>query len=250
MAAQAGGTVSDAAANGGFWNRPVRPRALIAASGVVLLVWGLLSALGWWAVYAFWEIHLTLRDQPVSLRLAPGLQARAEIDMPIQTHLDWHPTFKVPVKQVLNLRMQDALMAQVALRTHLPVSAVIEVNHVVPLQTQVNMNLRLRSWLPEVPVSLPVTVQLPVRMQVPVKADLPLNLSLQVSGEWPDQLVVPIDTAFDVRTHLQTPITVRLTRRTVFEMLGPVDPMALRIAEAHVRLPFDLFLRSVASRNE
>jgi hypothetical protein len=213
---------------------------------LVLLVWALASGLAMWVCYAYWEVRLTLRDAPVVLRLPAGLQAHAEIDAPVHTSLDWRPSFQVPVRQSLNLRMQDDLSAKVRLKTHLPVAVNVVVDKVVPLKTQVDLSVKLRSWLPAVPVSLPVTVNLPVHLEIPIRANLPLDLDLHVSATWPEVLSVPIDTTFDVHTHVHAPISVQLTRRTSFRLLGPVAPIPLVIAEAPLRLPFDLSLASRA----
>ena len=66
------------------WHRPVRPRALLVVSAVLLLLWLVLMVGGVMWFYARFESHITVREQPVRVRLPSGLPALAEMSSPLR----------------------------------------------------------------------------------------------------------------------------------------------------------------------
>ena len=222
------------------WNRPVRPVALIVVGGAVLLIWLVLMAVSVWYFYEHWEARLTLHHQAVTLRLPAGMQALAEVAAPLHTRINLRPLLHVPVKQVVTAQLSDHVQANVKLRTTLPIDTTVTVDQVVPISTVLDTTVKLRSWLPRIPVSLPVTFKLPLHMVVPVKAEVPVDLDLVASGDLPPTLRIPIDASFDVRPVIQGAIQARMLSQTAFRLVAPVEPFPLSIEEAHLRVPFNL----------
>lgn len=226
------------------WNRPVRPAALILVGGAVLLAWLALMVGAVWYFYEHWQAQLSMRDQPVRLRLPPGMVAMAEVDAPLRTHLKLQPLVRVPVNQTVSAQLSDQLQAQVQLDTVLPVDTSVTVDQIVPVKTTLSLALKLRSWLPAVPVTVPVTLDLPVHMTVPVKADVPVKLDIVASGTLPPALDIPINTVFELRPQIDSDIQAKLLSQTAFKLVGPLAPFDVRIARAELSVPFNLtFLR-------
>jgi hypothetical protein len=222
------------------WNKPVKPLALIVVSGLVLMLWLVLMTASVWYFYEHWEAKLTLHNQAVSLRLPAGMQAMAEVAAPMHSRIDMQPLLHVPIKQVLTAQLPDHVQANVKLQTTLPIDTTVKVDQVVPISTVLNMSVSLKSWLPRIPVTLPVTLNLPLHMVVPVKADVPVDLDVVASGDLPPTLNIPIDATFDVRPHVKGNIQARMVSQTAFSLLAPVEPFPLSIEEAHLRVPFNL----------
>lgn len=226
------------------WHRPVRPVALVLVGGTVLLVWLTLMMASVWYFYAHWEARMTMRNQAVRLRLPEGMQAVAAVHSPLRSRIDMQPLVRVPIHQVMPARISDQLQARVQLRSAIPIDTSVTVDHLVQVKTTVDLSVSVFSWLPRVPVSLPVTVDLPVRMVVPIKKDIPIDLDLTVSGNLPPQLNIPIDAMFAVRPRIKGDIEARMVSETAFKLVTPLTPFPLTIEQANLRVPFDLtFLR-------
>jgi hypothetical protein len=226
------------------WHRPVRPGALLLVGAVVLLLWLLLMVLGVGYFYRHWQARVALRDQPVLLRLPAGLPSVARISEPVRTRLDMHPTVSVPLHQVVPVEVRNQLMAQVRLKATVPVVTEVTVSQNIPVHTTLETDMRVRSWLPSMHVSLPVSFNLPVRLTVPVRAQLPIDLDVLVSGALTQTLQVPLDTTVTVHPHVVGELSARLDSETGFRLLDPVPPIALRIARADLRVPFNLAVLS------
>ncbi|RTL29759.1 MAG: hypothetical protein EKK47_12735 [Burkholderiales bacterium] len=222
------------------WNRPARPVALVLVGGAVLLIWLALMIGGVWYFYEHWEARLTMLDHGVRLRLPPGMQAMAEVTSPVHSRLNLRPEVTVPVKQTIPAQLSDHIQARVKLHTSLPVDTSVVVDQQVQVKTTLSLSVALRSWLPRIPVSLPVTLTLPLRMDVPIKADVPVDLDLVVSGELPHTLNIPIDARFSLRPVIDTDIETRMVSQTAFELISPMSPFDLTIARADLKVPFDL----------
>lgn len=229
-------------ASPGGWNRPVRPGALLAVGATVLLVWLVSVSLGTWLFYEMVEARFTLRDQPLSLQLPAGMKAVAQVSTPVRTHVDFRPRVALRIDQPVRVHVTDSLMAHASINTTFPVDTTVEVDTVVPVKTTLDMSVSLKSWLPRVPVRVPVTLDLPVRMTVPIRADVPVALDLDVVGELPRTLVVPVRGNFVLHPHVKGDVDVRMNAMTLFSLTEPLAPFGVRIAHAAVRVPFNLTL--------
>lgn len=233
------------------WNRPVRPVALLTVGAAVLLAWLVIMGVSVWYFYAHWEARLTLHNQDVTLRLPAGMPAMAEINSPLKTRIALSPLIHVPLKQMLVAQLSDQIQAKVKLKTVLPIDTTVNVDQVVSVTTTLSMLVPLRSWLPKINVTLPLTVNVPVHLVVPIKLDLPVDLDLLVGGDLPPTLNVPVDATFDVRPEVKGLIEARIQTLTEFKLISPVEPIPVRIEQAHLRVPFNLaFLKQrVACRS-
>lgn len=226
------------------WHKPVKPVALVLLVGGVLLAWLLIMAAAIWYFYGHWQAQVTMVDQPVRLRLPQGLTAMAEFDTPLRTKLNLQPVVQVPIKQTLAVQLPDQLQAHVQIDTVLPVDTSVTIDHVVPVNTTLETSIKLRSWLPAIPVSLPVTLALPVHLTVPVKADVPVKLDINASANVPPSLPVTVDEVFTVKPHIVADVRARIVSQMVFSLLTPMAPFDMRITHAELGVPFDLtFLR-------
>ncbi len=230
------------------WNRPIRPVALLLFGGTVLLIWLVLMSLAVWYFYAFWEARMTMHNQAVRLRLPAGMVAMAEVTSPVRTMLDMRPVVRMPIKQTVPAQISDHLQAQVQLQTTLPVDTSVTVDRVVPVTTTLNLSVSLRSWLPSIPVTLPITLNLPLQMTVPIKTDLPIKLDLAVSGELPPVINIPIDATFTVRPRIKSVIETRMVSQTAFSLMAPIEPFPMTIERTDLRVPFSLTLLKQRSR--
>ena len=240
-------TVGEAATIPRGWNRPIKPLALIVVGGAVLLIWLVLMAVSVWYFYEHWEARLTLSQQAVHLRLPEGMVAMAEVGSPLKTRIDMRPVVKIPVKQTMSVQLPDHLQARASIKTTLPVETTVTVEQMVPVSTTLNMQVALRSWLPTMPVSVPVTLQVPLKLTVPVKTEVPVDLDVAISGELPPTLNIPIDTVFAMRPHVKGVVSAHMSSQTAFHLLSPTEPFPLAIERANLSVPFNLtFLKQRA----
>lgn len=222
------------------WNRPVRPAALVWVGIAVLLTWLALVTASVWYLYGHWESRLALRNQGVRLRLPEGMAAVAEVNAPLRTHVVLQPLVRVPVRQTVSAKISDQLQARVVLHTVLPVETVVTVDQVVPVKTTLQTSVSLHRWLPRIPVTVPLSLSLPLRMNVPVKASVPVDLDMQVSGNLPPTLQVPIDTVFALRPQVHADIVARIVSETAFRLHGPPPSFDVTIERANLSAPFNL----------
>lgn len=225
------------------WNKPVRPVALLAVGAAVLLTWLAATSWGVWYFYETWEARFTMRDQPVRLRLPAGMRAAAEVNSPLRTRVDLSPRIPIAIDQSLPVRITDSLFAHARVDTRLPIDTTIEVDTMVPIHTTLDLSVSVKSWLPRARVALPLTLNLPVRMSVPLRTTVPISLDVDASGELPGTLDVPVRTAFTLQPRVRAPLDVHLNAATLFSLSEPLPPMAVDIAQARVRVPFNLALR-------
>jgi hypothetical protein len=227
----------------------VRPAALVVVGGAVLLTWLVLMVASVWYFYEHWQAQLSMRNQAVRLRLPPGMVAMAEVDAPLRTHLSLQPLVRVPVRQTVSAQLSDQLQAQVRLDTVLPVDTSVTVDQIVPVRTTLSLSLKLRAWLPAIPVTVPVTLDLPVHMTVPVKAEVPVKLDIVASGTLPPALDIPIDAVFALRPRIDSDIQAKLLSQTAFQLVAPIAPFDVSIARADLSVPFNLtFVRQRRDR--
>ena len=225
------------------WNRPVKPGALLAVGVLVLVAWLVTVADATWYVYSNWEARFAMRDQPVRLRLPEGLLAEADVASPIPTRIDLRPKFALRLNQPVRVQPMGPLQASADLRTRIPIDTTVHVQTTVPVRTTLALSVSLKSWLPRIPVQVPVQIDLPIDMRVPVKAEVPVALQVEVTGELPASLLVPVHAAFQLRPRVQSDIEVRMLSATRFRLAQAPQPIDVRIAHSDVRVPFNLTLR-------
>lgn len=224
------------------WNKPVRPVALLLVGGAVLLIWLVWIAVAVWSFYEHWQVAIDLRQQPVTLRLPSGMEAMAQIVSPVRTHVDLQPRLRIPIQQVVPVQLPHEVQAQVHVKAVLPLETTVVVDQVLPIRTTVSTSVSLLSWLPRLPLTIPVHVDMPVHMAVPVKVDVPVDLDVSAKGELPPVQRVPVRATFDVHPHVVFDVTPHVLSQTAFTLTGQMDPIPLRIEEARLHVPFNLTL--------
>ena len=208
--------------------------------GLVLLLWLALMLLAFWFVYTQLDARMELREQPVTLRLPAGLQARALVQQPVITHVDLRPRVSVPVRQRLQAQVEDALLTRTALAAVVQVDTVVQVDQVVPVKTELTMQVPLVGWLPTFDVTLPVTLNLPFKAEVPVRAQVPVRFDAVVSGELRAPIEVPLDTVFRLRPEIHEVVRAQVQGQMDFVVQQALPPMPLIIERANLRVPFDV----------
>ncbi|MBP7502846.1 hypothetical protein [Aquabacterium sp.] len=209
-------------------------------SAVLLLLWLVLMVGGVMWFYARFESHITVREQPVRVRLPSGLPALAEMSSPLRLQLPQALQVNVPVKQMVPMRLHDSVHARVQLKTVLPVSTDVRVDHEVLISTVARLHAPVYRWLPPLDVTVPVQLRLPVHLVVPVRADVPLDLDMAISGELRESVNVPVDTVLTLRPEVKGDIVAQMRTQTAFRLFGPQEPVPMTIVDARLRVPFDL----------
>lgn len=225
-----------------WWRRPVGLRGLVWVVGVLTLVWTTLMAAGVWTFYEHWQVQLALRDQPLELRLPAGLKALATVDEAVRVPLKVQPKVMLHLDQTMSARVDQDILAQVAVHSVLPIDTVVPVKMEVPIQTVLHMRVTVRQGLPPVDVDLPVSLAVPVDWQVPVKARVPLDMKVLVSGHLKHSLQVPVAGDWWLQPRIDTTVQSHLQGQTVFILQSEVKGMPVLIERADLRLPFDLRL--------
>lgn len=224
----------------GGWHRPVSLKSLLIVGGLVLLVWLALMLAAVWFVYTQLDARMTLREQPVTLRLPAGLQAQAVVAQPVRTRIDLRPHVSVPVRQNLQAQVDDNLLTRAGFDATLPVDTVVQVDQVVQVKTELHMQVPLVGWLPAFDVAMPVTLSLPFKATVPVRAQVPVHFDALVSGELRAPLDVPLDTVFKLRPEVHEVVNAQVRGQMDFVVQGAMPPMPLTIEQARLLVPFDV----------
>ena len=225
-----------------WWQQPVGLRALIWVVATVGVLWLALMGVGLWTFYRHWLVTVGLRDQPIVLRLPSGLQATAEVRAPVNVPLKMRPQIRVPLDQSIVAQLDEPILAQVKLRSTLPIDTVVPVSVTVPIDTRLQMRVQPRSWLPTVDVDVPVHLEVPVQWRLPVQARIPLNLDVLVSGHLRHTVQVPIKADWVLRPEVDAQLQAQVQGQTVFTLKQDVVGMPLTIERADLWLPFDLTL--------
>lgn len=218
----------------------MRPRALWAVATMLLLSWLVLMVAGVWFFYQRFESHITVREQPMTVRLPPGLPALAEVSLPVRLRLPPLSPIEVPVRQTVAAELRDSVQARVQMNTVLPVNATVQVDHDVAVHTTARVNVPVHAWLPRLDVRVPLTITLPVHLAVPVRANVPLDLDMQITGELRERIQVPLATTFRVRPQVQGEILAHLQDQTALHLVGPQRPVPMTIVHTRLKVPFDL----------
>src|SRR3990167_4426376 len=137
-------------------------------------------------------------------------------------------------------RFESHITGRVQVKTVLPVSTDVPVDHEVLISTVARMHAPVFRWLPPLDVTVPVQLRLPVHLVVPVRAEVPLDLDVTVSGELRKSVNVPVDTVLALRPQVKGDIVARMQAQTAFRLFGPQEPVPMTIADARLRVPFDL----------
>lgn len=224
------------------WHRPVKPLALVLVAAGLLLVWLALFAASVWSFYRHWEARLTLREQGAALRLPAQLSAWAEVSQAVHSRIDVSPVLRLPIRQSVNATFPDSVEARVQLRATLPVDTTVQVDHVVPVHTQVHLRVPLHRWLPDIPVTLPLDMVLPVHLEVPVRAQVPVVLDVHASGRLPKAIQVQLDTQMTLRPRIRAELSGQVLGKTEFRLLAPTEPFDVIITHAPLRVPMNLLM--------
>ena len=222
------------------WHRPISLRSLLVVGGLVLIAWLVLMLVAVGLVYTQLDARMDLHEQPVTLRLPAGLQARAEVRQPVLTRIDMRPRASVPVQQRLRAQVDDALSMRANLDATVLVDTVVQVEQVVPVKTELHMQVPLVGWLPSFDVSLPVTLNLPLKAAVPVRAQVPVRLDTLVSGQLSAPLEVPLDAVFRLRPEIHEALRTEVLGQMDFVIKDAMPPMPLTIERARLLVPFDV----------
>lgn len=224
----------------GGWHRPVSLKSLLVVGGLVLVVWLAFILAVVWFVYTQLDARMELREQAVTLRLPPGLQAQAVLRQPLRTRVDLRPWVSVPVHQRLRAQVDDNLVARATLETTVSVDTVVRVDQVVPVKTELHMRVPLVGWLPAFNVTLPVTLNLPIQAEVPLRAQVPVRFDAQVSGELRAPIEVPLDTVFRLRPEIHEPVRAEVQGQMDFVVKDAMPPIPLTIERARLLAPFEV----------
>lgn len=229
------------------WRRPVTRRALLLVSLLTALLWLALVVTGFFYVRREWVTVLEMREQPVQLRLPAGLAARAEVVEPVSTHLQAMQHLKLPLDQEVRVQVQNNLKARAVVNTVVPVNTVVNFEGDIPVDTTVSAEVPVVSWWPSFTVTIPVKVVVPVKVAVPVSAQVPLALDLEVAGELAGPLRVHLKTVLDTRVALRAHVRARVSSRTDFSLLSPMEPFGVDIRHARLQVPMTDFGWTVAA---
>lgn len=224
----------------GGWHRPVSLRSLLLVGGLVLMIWLMLMLAAVWFVYTQLDARMALQDQPVTLRLPAGLQAQAVVEHPVRTRVDVRPRVSVPVHQTLQAQVDDVLLLRAGFDAVLPVTTTVKVDQVVPVKTELSMQVPLVGWLPPFDVTLPVTLDVPFKAEVPVNVRVPIHFDALVSGELRGPIAAPIDTVFHLRPQVHGEVNARLRGQMDFVVQDAMPPLHLTIERARLFMPFDV----------
>ncbi len=223
-----------------WWQRPVGLRALLWSIGLVGVIWAVGLGAGVWWCYRHWQGAIEVRSHAVQLHLPGGMQATASVSQPVVVPLKVSPKVPLHLDQSVRASLDQPLLAQVDLKQRVPIDTVVPVRLTVPVQTQLHLKVRVKPYLPEVEVDVPVELQLPVDWQVPVKADVPLNARLLVSGQLQHTTQVPIRADWVLRPQVHTQLKVQVQGQTHFILPPQGLQLPVTIERAEVRLPVNL----------
>lgn len=237
------------------WHRrPVRLRDLVAVLGATALVWlalalALLSALRerlYDPASDPWQAAVRLQELPLSFTLPEGLRAEARLQQHVAARLLARPRLAAPIDQLLSVRVGGpgaALPARARIDTMVNVDTRFRVQQHIDVDTELDAQVRLVSWLAPFAVRVPVRLQVPVDVHVPVRARVPVHIDAPVQARLDAPLAVPLRTTLQVRPQLSALLNVQVVGHTGFRVLPPalrVDAMLqradLRIGRGDVRI--------------
>jgi hypothetical protein len=219
------------------WHRPVRRRDVALVMLSAALLWAVLVVAAAWHFREHWQSAVTLRHQPLTLRLPAGMPARAEVHTPLSTRLDVQSRVVAPIDQVVGVQLMNTLNAQAIVNTTVPVSTSVDFEQDIPVSIEVEMKIPVVSWLPAMNVVVPITFSVPVRMTVPIKVQVPVALDVKVSGQVAEMVKVPIRTTMNLSVPVHAQVRADVLNLAEFNLVGLQAPFELSIDRADVRLP-------------
>lgn len=219
------------------WHRPVRRRDVVMVMLGAALLWSTLVAVGAWQVREHWQSAVSLRHQPLTLRLPSGMPALAEVHTPLLTRLDLQSRVAAPIDQVVGVQLMNTLNAQAVINTVVPVSTSVHFEEDIPVSTEVEMKIPVVSWLPAMNVVVPISFSVPVRMTVPIKVQVPVALDVTVTGRVADPVKVPVRTTMNLSVPVHAKLRADVLNVAEFNLVGLQAPFALSIEQADVILP-------------
>ena len=219
------------------WRRPVRQRHVVMVMGGTTLVWSAAVGIMAWQVLTHWQSLVSLRHQPVTLRLPTGMPGRAEITTPLFTRLDLKSRVAVPIDQVVSVQLMNKLNARTVIKAEVPVETSVTFDEDIPVSTEVEMKIPVVSWLPAMNVRVPVMFKVPVHLKVPINVRIPLALDVKVSGDVSQPLKVPVRTTLQLTVPVHAKLEAQVLNRADFNLVGLQAPFELRVEQAQVRVP-------------
>jgi hypothetical protein len=244
-----------------WWRRPVRTRDLFVVLAGTALVWLALTLMLLIALREQlrerlhdpdgdpWQVAVSLQDLPIAFNLPPGLQADARLAQRVAAQLQLRPQLAVPVNQRLPVRLGPpesgdrgdstagaALPARARIDTVVDVDTRFQVRQVIDVDTLLDAQVQLVSWLAPFPVQVPLRLAVPVDVEVPVRARLPVRIDAPLVARLQGPLDVPVRTVLQVRPQVQAQLDVQVLGRTGFRVLAPAPQLQARLVQADLRV--------------
>lgn len=219
------------------WHRPVRPWQVALVLGLTVLLWLMFMAAGAGWVMRHGQISTPLNDQPLTMALPRGLNARAEIASPVRAELNIRPLVQLPFDQQVKVSVSQVLNARAQVRSMLPIQTSVHFKGDIAVATQVAMEVPIVAWLPRFTVMLPVSAVVPVDLIVPVNVQVPLVLDMPLQGRLATLLDLPVRTQVSMRLPVSGTVQGRIVNQADFTLLDAPEALALGIRRADITLP-------------
>lgn len=251
------------------WHRrPVRLRDLIVVLMATALIWLVLALTLLIALRERlqdpasdpWQAAVALRGLPITFTLPDGLLAEARLQQQVPARLQLRPQLAVPIDQVLSVRLggsspaqaergepaqhgrpggngePTALQARARIDTVVDVDTRFRVQQSIAVDTLLDAQVQLVSWLAPLPVQVPVKLSVPVDVQVPVRARLPVHIDAPVQARLDAPLRVPVRATLQVRPDVAALLEVRVVGQTGFRVLPPAPTLQALLEQADLRI--------------
>lgn len=217
-----------------------------------------------------WQAAVALRGLPITFSLPDGLLADARLQQQVPARLQLRPQLAVPIDQVLSVRLGGSssvpaprgepvdraelvdrgaegqpgdggqpgsvLLARARIDTVVDVDTRFRVQQSIAVDTLLEAQVQLVSWLAPVPVQVPVKLSVPVDVQVPVKARLPVHIDAPVQARLDAPLRVPVRATLQVRPDVRALLDVRVVGQTGFRVLAPAPTLQALLEQADLRI--------------
>jgi hypothetical protein len=217
--------------------RQVSRRQLWVVLAGAMALWGVLLGAGALWAYQYMEGVAEFHDQRLTLHLPDLMHASADLNSTIHTRLDTELTLRVPIDQTLVVELPHQIQGQSQLNVDVPIDTEIAHQFVVDIQTDIDTQVSVAAWLPDVSVKFPLRLSVPVSLRVPVKTRVPLSLNLQAQARLPASVRVPVKTAVDILLPVHQPLQIEATSRAHFSLHATDRGMPVELTQTQLHLP-------------
>lgn len=218
--------------------------ALWLGGGIVLLGALVIGALAGYWLFMNIVVNITMKDQPIAIRLPETTKAVAEITNVLDITLKGDIVASVPFNEALTIPLDGRYDFHVQMSPKVPVQFTVVYDGIIPVDTmasvtaQTDFNYKTLKKIRnlEFKTKIPLEFKLPVHLEIPVDETINLTYEGPISATIHEELETRVDTVLHAKLPVNQTISSPVTAAIPLKVYLPQHPVPAVINQIQIGL--------------